>query len=393
MFRSVLTFLLALLLSLGCIMQSDAAAPRLVPLEPMTWIAEDLVDREACNGAFIPMATGQSETFLTDGLVVLRNGERAFEYYDGVFDAQKPHPLWSASKSVTATLLGMAVQSGAVVNGPPLTLDLGIARILGDVRTDAWQARDAADFSDITLGHLIEMTSGFEWDESYESAVSDSSVLAMLYRDGARDMALFALNQPLVAAHGTRWNYSGGNANIVMAALRHALGDRYDRMPWDFLSEPLGLKGPMVVEQDQSGTFVGSSYVYMTPRDMARFGQLYLDGGIADGRRLLPAGWVEAARALVPAQTRLELGADYVDYINREGLYSRRGFWLNLDVTGLAKQFPTAPDDMFFAAGHYGQLIIMLPSHRLVIARTGHDAEYWSRIDTFVSRAVACFAD
>lgn len=388
------------LLALACAWAGNAVAeppPKPPEVEPILWIAPAYADRPACAQDFVPFATGASAPFLTDGLVVLKDGKRLVEFYDGTFDRTKPHPLWSASKTVTATLLGAAIQAGMTdAEGSRLSLDTPLETALDTARDPAVAARDRARFAEITLAHLVEMTAGFAWEESYEGAVEDSSVLRMLYRDGHADMARFALNQPVVFPPGERWIYSGGNVNLIMAVLRHFAGEDYPLLPWTLLFDPLGLGrdggAPVVVERDRSGTFVGSSYVYMAPRDMARLGQLYLDDGVADGRRVLPEVWVRDARQLVPALRRVDLGPDYVDYVNREGLYSRRGFWLNVEVPGLAVQFPASPRDMFFAAGHYGQLIVLLPGERIVIARTGHDVEYWSKIDAFVSKAVACFA-
>jgi CubicO group peptidase (beta-lactamase class C family) len=216
----------------------------------------------------------------------------------------------------------------------------------------------------------------------------------MLYLSGSGDMARYALDQPMADAPGARWNYSGGNVNLLMAELGRFAGEGYEELPWRLLFDPLGMgrEGPVVVERDAAGTFVGSSYVHMTPRDMARLGQLHLQDGVWEGRRILPEGWVEAARTPVAVQGRLELGPDYIAYVDREGLYGQRSFWLNLEVPGLATQFPQAPRDLYLAAGHYGQIILILPSQGLVIARTGHDAEYWSKIDALATKAIACFA-
>ncbi len=365
--------------------EGDAAAPEIR-------IAPAFAGRPACAERFAPFATGAGGAFLTDGLVVLKDGETVFEHYDGVFDATKPHHLWSASKTITATLLGAAVARGLTLpDGGRLTLATRLADILGDARAPA--PGDRARFEEVTLEHLVEMTAGFDWAESYEGDVADSSVLKMLYLDGRADMARYALAAPLAHRPGTRWIYSGGNANMVMAALRRAAGEGHDRLPWTLLFDPLGMgrEAGIAFERDGGGAFVGSSYVHLAPRDMARLGQLWLDEGVWRGRHILPEGWMAAAREIVPAQTRLDLGPDYVAFVDFEGLYGRRGFWLNIEVDGFKVQFPNAPRDMFFAAGHYGQLIIVLPGQRMVIARTGHDQEYWSKIDEFVAGAVACF--
>jgi CubicO group peptidase (beta-lactamase class C family) len=259
--------------------------------------------------------------------------------------------------------------------------------------------RDDTNYRKIRIRDLLSMTASLAWSESYEGDIEESTVMRMLYLDGQADMARFAAAQPMLAEEpGTRWLYSSGNANILMGILKATYGDRYATAPWDLLFTPLGMpidkqkKIGAVVERDASGTFVGSTYIHLTPRDMARLGYLYLTDGIWNGRRLLPEGWVAQARRFNAGQKNLRFGSDYVDYIDREGIYSDGAFWLNVKVPGLKVQFPNSPRDTFFAAGHYGQLIVILPTQRLVLARTGHDLEYWSKIDGFVSRAVECFA-
>ena len=363
-----------------------------------------LLTRPVCSNDFVPFATAHAaepDGFKTDGLVVVRKGRIVYEYYDGIYDRWTPHPLWSASKSVTATVLGAAIQRGARIDGKErLSLDTLLHRVYPiSLRKDVDTKSGDAAYRRITVRDLVRMTAGFAWEESYESAVEDSTVLRMLYIDGRRNMPLFAIRQPMrPEGPGQRWSYSGGNSNLIMGVLKAAYGPRYESLPWDILFRQLGIspkpprkRGP-VVERDASGHFVGSSYVYMTPRDMARLGHLYLRDGVWQGKRILPDDWVTKARTFNAAQGNLAFGSEYVSYINREGLFSERTFWLNVEVPGLAVQFPNAPRDMFFAAGHYGQLILILPTQDMVIARTGHDAEYWSKIGSFVSKAIACFS-
>ena len=363
-----------------------------------------LLERTACKDKFIPFATqmaSEPDGLKTDGLVVVKDGIILYEYYDAEHNPDKPHYLWSASKSVTATIFGAALERGvALADGSPLSLKTPLHKIFSSALRKASEGQvNEPNYLRIRLVHLLQMATSFEWDESYESAVEESSVLRMLYLDGRANMPLYALTRPMLPNRpGTRWIYSGGNSNIIMAVLREISGESYGTLPWDLLFTPLGMtfdpetKAGVTFERDGKGNFVGSSYLHMSPRDMARVGYLYLRDGFWNGKRLLPEGWVEAARRFNSAQANTSLGPDYVAYINREGIFSERSFWLNIEVPGLKVQFPNAPRDMYFAAGHYGQLLIVLPSENMVIARTGHDAEYWSKIDAFVSQAMVCFS-
>lgn len=318
----------------------------------------------------------------TDQLVVVKNGKVFFEYAESPYGDDKPHSLWSASKSVTATLVGAALQRGVLHLEDKLS-DFYPASL----RTD--KGPYEKNYEKITIEDLLEMGSGFEWSESYEGDIRSSSVLDMVYLRGWKDMALFALQSPIrPEGPGKFWRYSSGNSNLLMGILKKKMGDAYKSMPWDFLFNPLGMKSARF-ERDASGTFVGSSYVYASAQDMAKIGYLLLHDGIWAGKRILPEGWTEYVTEISPAMLAPLTTPEYIK--KEEGVFGRT-VWLNKPVKGIPKPFPNAPDDMFFAAGHYGQLIYVIPSMDLVIARNGYDTEYWSKIDTMVSKAVDCFS-
>jgi len=156
----------------------------------------------------------------------------------------------------------------------------------------------------------------------------------------------------------------GGGAAGMRAFARRELFDR------------LGM-GDVTMEFDGQGTFVGSTYVYASARDYARFGMLYLDDGVApDGGRILPEGWVAWSRTST-------LGAPY-----------GAGFWTNDGPSELAALRVSAgfPKDGFFASGTMGQRIYIVPSQRLVIVRFGYSAppEYGIRDDiALIAAAIA----
>ena len=163
----------------------------------------------------------------------------------------------------------------------------------------------------------------------------------MLFGEGQDDMAGFAAAFPLEHEPGTVFNYSSGTTNI----LARIVGDRYDveALLRDRLFGPLGMTTASP-KFDPAGTFVGSSYVYATARDFARFGQLYLDGG----RDVLPAAWVEYAHTESPLPT----GPDEQPY----GAH----WWL----------FPPVPGS-FAAQGYEGQRTLVVPDLDLVVVRLG----------------------
>ena len=113
-----------------------------------------------------------------------------------------------------------------------------------------------------------------------------------------------------------------------------------------------------VIEADPSGTFVGSSYVFATARDWARFGLLYLNNGIFDGERILPEGWVTYSTQPAPGAPMGEYGAQW---------------WLNRGAAGNAaiRKYPELPADAFWADGFEEQYVMVIPSENLVIVRLG----------------------
>ena len=181
-------------------------------------------------------------------------------------------------------------------------------------------------------------------------------------------------------------------------------------MPWTVLFDRLGMKST-VFERDQKGVFVGSSYAHMTLRDMARFGYAYLNGGYFGGEQVIHPTFVQKAREL---GSGMRAAGTTDESITEEGSFYSLGFWINpnpgliqrhgvktfgadfphTDGNGLArgsKFFPNSPVDVFFAAGHYGQNILVFPKDDLMVVCMSHDNEYFSKLDRMMTKARACF--
>jgi CubicO group peptidase (beta-lactamase class C family) len=274
----------------------------------------------------------------TRAVVIVHKGHIIAERYAPGIGRDTPLLGWSMTKSVVNALAGVLVRDGR------LSLDL-------PAPVDEWQA-PGDPRGRITLDHLLRMSSGLRFDDDPGSPAAD--VITMLYRAG--DMASFAAGRPLQAAPGTTWHYSSGTTNIVARVIRTVLKDdrEYLAFPRRALFDRIGMAGA-VLEADASGTFVGSSYMYATAREWARFGMLYLQNGVWNGQRILPDGWVQYTRSPAPADPRKHYGAH---------------FWLEVP-----DEYRTAgvrlPDDAFHAAGHEGQFVTVVPSQEAVIVRLG----------------------
>lgn len=273
------------------------------------------------------------------GLVVTIGGDVVAERYAEGFEAQTPFRSWSMAKSIVATLVGAAAADGHI-------------DLYAPVNAPEWVGDPVR--SRITWNDLLRMQSGLAFNEDYSRLNSD--VQRML--STAPDAAALAARQEAIYQPGAHWAYSSGSTNIIMRALESALraaGVNPVSYPHDRIFGPLGATS-FVLERDAAGVFIGSSFAYATARDWARLGQLYLNDGVWNGRRLLPEGWRAYVTAATPASG---------------GVYGAH-FWLNGVEAETGKQFlPGLPTDIFFMSGYEGQFVFVIPSVDMVIVRTG----------------------
>jgi CubicO group peptidase (beta-lactamase class C family) len=276
---------------------------------------------------------------LTRALLIVHRGRIVAEQYAPGYDKNSMFLGWSMAKSVTGALIGILVKEGRLSAGQPAP----VAK---------WQeAKDRRQ--NITIENLLQQTSGIDFKEDYSSY---SNATNMLFNRG--NMAAYTESLPLKVKPGTEFYYSSGNANILAGIVRQAAGDAdYYRFPYRELFYKLGMYHTLM-EPDASGTFVGSSYIWASARDYARFGMLYLQNGVWNNEAVLPTGWVKSS-VTPPAANKLKN-------------YGYQ-FWLNgLDPNNLSKkEFPQMPPDFFYADGYGGQRIYIVPSKQLVAVRLG----------------------
>ena len=278
------------------------------------------------------------------GMVVIHRGQLVAQRYAAGFSAATPLLGWSMTKTVTAALVGLQVADGK------LSLQ----------QSGFWP--DSADpRSRITLSHLMSMSSGLNFNEGYGDV---SDVTRMLYLEP--DMAAYTASQPLAQPPGSTWNYSSGTAVLLSRIWQRAADpDRPDAaavlaLPHNRLFAPLGMSSA-VMEADARGNMVGSSYMYATAQDWARFGQFLLQDGAWQGKRLLPEGFVEGMQQVAPAS-----GGRYgMGQLWRWGPYSS-------DEEGHSPDTPyKLPADTYWMEGHDGQSVTIIPSRQLVVVRLG----------------------
>ena len=276
---------------------------------------------------------GDRDRLGTRGVVVVRDGRIVAERYAPGFSAATPQLGWSMAKSVTSLLTGVLVARGKVA--------------LSDDRLRPEWTDDRAR---ITVEDLLRMRSGLAWDETYDLG---TTITAMLYDQP--DMASFVASQPLAHPVGSTQQYSSGSTNLLCSVLRERTGQGAD-LPRAELLAPLGLASA-VWEADATGTPVCSSYLWATPRDWATIGQFALADGVWNGRRLLPEGWMrQTTTTITPAS------AEDPNYA--------AGWWTNVTASGAVVD-ARLPRDAYWASGHDGQLLYVVPSAKLVVVRLG----------------------
>lgn len=370
-----------------------------------------LNQKESCQKLEELVLTKTSKNSMnTDSFMVYQQnsagvGKILIEKYNSPFTESSVHPLWSASKAITTAMVGRAVQLGV------LRLDEKIYEVApkffnAQMRKENQErffsyrpdkrslSPNEKYFQDISIKNLIEMTTGIDWFEHEDHGVKNASSLLMLYGPGARNTSHFAFSLPMAFPPGRAWNYSSGNTVILSGLLNEIYGQRGKSFPDELLFGPLEMNSAYI-EKDASGVPVGSSFAYMTPREMLKFGKLYLNKGKLNGRQYLPAGWTDYVQKLIPEYSNNETDTEYV---KKEQMIYGTSFAINKAVVSsenpeknIPQPFPQAPGNMYFAAGHFGQLIIILPTQNAIIVRTGYDKSYWSRVGDLTALTMQCF--
>jgi CubicO group peptidase (beta-lactamase class C family) len=350
-----------------------------VPSEPsyverktdLLWLAGDRVPQallptgvdgdklnQALEAAFAEPAPDNPRK--TRAVIVVYDGKLIAERYAQGFSKEIPLLGWSMSKSVTNALVGVLVKKG----------NLDIHR---PAPVPEWQHADDPRRR-ITLDQLLRMSSGLEFNEAYAPF---SDAVSMFY--DSYDFAAYAAQKPLEVEPDTKFHYSSGSANIIARIVRRAAEKEF-RNYYEFIHRELFDKIGMysvVFEPDPSGTFVGSSYMFATARDWARFGLLYLQDGVWQGERLLPEGWVSYTTTPTPKAPLGEYGAL---------------FWLNAGSASnpANRRWPSIPGDAYWANGFQGQRVIIIPSRKLVLVRLGNCSyrDVWND-EEFISEVLA----
>ena len=272
-----------------------------------------------------------SVTIIKDGYIV------AEQYYSEEYSADSLHAIFSCTKSLTSALLGISIEEGFIEDEYVLMCDHFQDHEMMNL-TESKQS--------VTLWHLLTMSAGFEWYELEYPYGDDRNTFYNFVRSG--DRVQFVLDLPMSADPGIEYSYNSGISHLVSAIVQESAGIRADSLALEHIFTPLGITDyywPI----DAQGVAFGGHGAWMTPRDMAKFGYLFLKNGKWEGEQLIPEDWVEKSR-----QKHME--RKYIP----DSWYGYH-WWVF--------------DDFYAAVGYGGQWIMVVPEHDLVVVFTNNFEE------------------
>jgi CubicO group peptidase (beta-lactamase class C family) len=238
-------------------------------------------------------------------LLVARNGCIVLEAYWPTYERDKKHYLNSATKSFLSSLVGIALKDGK------LRIDDPILPALPEYPDRGDDPRKRG----ITIKHLLTMSSGISWPQK---ATGENASVEM---DKSPDWVRYIIDRPMAAEPGAVTNYSNGDSHLLAAALQRITGMTALEFARERLFEPLGIHD-VAWDTDPQGRNIGSAALQMRPRDMLRFGLLYLQRGRFGGRQIVDSSWVDSATT---AHVKMPTAGGPADYGYYWWLYPEKG--------------------------------------------------------------------
>lgn len=322
---------------------SNAAAPssylyRTPPLTDDGWPTSSVADKGMDPAPVTEMVEQIHAGHYTgiSSVLLVREGALVLEEYFGEFERDSLHSMRSASKAITSALIGIALDKGCIpaVDAPLLP---HFPEYEGEIEN--WDDRKR----NITLAHVLTMTSGIRGNED-----------AMYPTD---DWIKFYFDQPLAATPGEKFSYATSGVVTLGNVITRACGLRIPAFTDRYLFGPLGItdyRWPITNSRGRQGLAMTGGGLNLRPRDMAKFGQLYLNGGIWEGRRLIPQAWIEESTR---KHATSDLHGEDFGYL-----------WRMIDRTVEGRKVRS-----FEAWGNGGQFVMVFPSLDLVAVFTGEN--------------------
>ncbi len=314
----------------------------------------DALDRELASG----------KHGYVDSMLVIRNGKVVYEksydhsrdyarlfagkgapgiynYYDPgwhpFFKGTRLHTMQSVSKSVTSALIGIAIGRGEIPG-----VDAKVMPYFAAFKIPPDPLRDR-----MTLKDVLTMTTGIRWDEESTEYTDPANNCAVM--EGKQDWVRYVLEQPMAGEPGRGFVYNSGATMLLSELIRKTTGKEADAYAKQHLFAPLGID--FFWKRTPKGLADTEGGLYLTPRDLAKIGYLYLKDGVWDGKRILPEGWVAASTR---ASTH-----------TKDGVFGYGYQWWILAGKGAGSH------DAYAGWGYGGQLLIVVPDLDLIAVFTG----------------------
>jgi CubicO group peptidase (beta-lactamase class C family) len=287
-----------------------------------------------------------------DSVIIVSEGYIVYEKYYNAWSQYNAHTIQSCTKSFMSALIGIAIDKGYIDNVSQRVLDF-----FPNYTIDNWDPRK----ENITIEHLLTMSSGLEFHEidiPYSDPLND---LFAMYRSS--NMWQYVLNRPMENDPGTYWSYNSGGIELLAGIIEQATGYSIVDFAEEFLFDPIGIDYFTWWNVPASGQYGCSGGLNLRPRDMARFGYLYLNEGRWNGTQVISSQWVNVSTQM----------------------YYDTGSWYHYGYTWWG-----VPGYTFYeATGHYEQKIYVLPEQDVVVVFTGDIADQdWHPTDYFVTEYV-----
>jgi len=275
------------------------------------------------------------ESQRASGLIIVQDNKIRLEKYARGFDERGRWTSMSIGKSVSSTLAGAAIKDGYIKS-----LDDKITTYIKELKGSAYE--------DVTIRHLLTMTSGMKWDETYTNPNSDNVRLRYEpVRPGSNATVSYLRRLTREVPPGTRWLYNSGDTELIGVLLTQATGKTLSAYLSEKIWKPYGMEQSAYWDLTPSGVERSGGGMSVTLRDYARFGQFILDGAkVAGGTSIVPPDWIAQATT---KQTDMGVPGQGYGYL----------WWTNDDGT-------------FAARGIFGQSVFIDGKRRLIIATTGN---------------------
>ena len=253
------------------------------------------------------------ETQHIAGLIVLEKGEIRFEKYARSFDREKQWSGFSLAKSITSTLVGMAIRDGYIDS-----VDSQLVQYIPELKGTAYDG--------VTIEHLLTMSTGVGWSENYKASSDVAQFIIHKAPDGMDSTISYMSRLKRVGLPGETFNYNTGEANLAGILVKKATGRPVSQYLSEKIWKPYGMEEDALWALNEDGVEIGGCCIAARLRDFARYGQFIMDDGKINGRSTVPVNWVEDATSVQTAINAFR-GYGYLWWTFQSGIYGAEGIF------------------------------------------------------------------